>query len=173
MKNLILPILVVVLVGVGVFFYFMNRQKPETKVLAIQTVLVPSPTATDTPTPKTTPSPTPKPKPTPSRTPAPTPPPTVTPQQINEFIDRFAGQYAIDPNVVRHVALCESGFKPSAKNSVYAGLFQFNSSTWKNIRIKMGEDPDPALRYNAEEAVQTASYEISLHNGRIWPNCMP
>ena len=37
----------------------------------------------------------------------------------------------------------------------------------------MGEDPDISLRYNAEEAVQTAAYNLSINNAGIWPNCAP
>lgn len=164
MKDIILRFLFLILAGEIVTLYLMNGGSPKEKVLAESTVAtsIPSPILTETPSP--TPSATPK--PTPAKTLAPT-------QQINEFIDRFAGQYGVDPNVIRHIALCESGFNPGAINYVYKGLFQFRSSTWQNIRRKMGEDISADLRVNAEEAVQTAAYAISHGNISIWPHCNP
>lgn len=89
------------------------------------------------------------------------------------FIERFAGQYGVDPNVLRHVAVCESGFRADAINGPYAGLFQFNVNTWKNNRKLMGEDTNLDLRFNAEEATQTAAYLMSIGKRGIWPNCYP
>jgi soluble lytic murein transglycosylase-like protein len=116
---------------------------------------------------------TPTPKPTLIPSPTSVPQPKVNSQQIYEFTNRFGGQYGVDPNVLRHVALCESGFRPDAKNNIYAGLYQFDSRTWKTYREKMGEDTDPDLRFNGEEAVQTAAYAISLGKLHLWPNCKP
>jgi len=79
----------------------------------------------------------------------------------------------VDPNVIRHVALCESGFKPGARNYIYAGLFQYDVATWKTFRKKMGENSDTDLRYNAKEAVKTAAFTLSLGYSRLWPNCYP
>jgi len=136
-----------------------------------------TPTEIPTPTPSPSPTPTPKPTSTPTVTPTPTPlllpPPPATPEQILSFIERFAGQYAVDPNVLRHIAVCESGFNPLAVNGPYAGLYQFSSSAWQNNRIPMGEDSNPALRYSAEESVQTAAYIISIGKIYLWPNCQP
>jgi hypothetical protein len=89
------------------------------------------------------------------------------------FIESFAGQYAVSPHILRHIATCESGFNPSAIQGKYVGLFQFAANTWKNYRLKIGEDPDPDLRFNAEEAVQTAAFALSRGNTGIWPNCAP
>jgi hypothetical protein len=127
------------------------------------------------------PSPTPSPIPEPTETPSPTPVPTETPipqplfssEEIHGFIERFAGQYGVDPNVLRHLAVCESGFNPLAANLNYAGLFQFSPNTWIKYRQLMGEDVDTSLRFNAEEAVQTAAYAYSLGHAGIWPNCAP
>ncbi|QQS39467.1 transglycosylase SLT domain-containing protein [Candidatus Woesebacteria bacterium] len=99
--------------------------------------------------------------------------PSIKPEIIHGFIERFAGQYAVDPNVLRHIATCESGFRPEAINGNYAGLFQFSSNTWIKYRQLMGEDTDTTLRTNAEEAVQTGAYVLSIGRGDIWPNCNP
>lgn len=154
----------------------LNRpfQYQRVQVLAIQTtddLLSP----TSSPTPTLIPTLTPSPTLTPTLTPTPTaiPQPDFTSEQINGFIERFAGQYRVDPNVLRALAICESGFRAKAVNGSYWGLFQYNANTWKNNRVPMGEDPDISLRFNAEEATQTAAYMLSLGKGYAWPNCNP
>ncbi len=137
------------------------------------TVPSPSPSPTPTPTPIPTATPIPKPTTTPTPTITPVPQPQFSQEEIHGFMERFAGQYGIDVNVLRHIAVCESGFNPLAVNGPYAGLFQFNSTTWKNNRAPMGEDPNPDLRFNAEEATQTAAYLMSLGKFYLWPNCIP
>ncbi len=174
MKNFVLYFLLVILVGETVYLAA-HSSKSKEKVLAESTIaplLTPSllPLPSDTPTPTAVPTPKPTPKPA---TPTPVPQPTFSSQQIYEFTERFAGQYGVDPNVIRHIAICESGFKPNAKYIKYIGLFQFDAPTWKSLRLKMGEDPDPNLRANAEEAVQTAAYAISIGKRYLWPNCNP
>jgi len=161
---------VILLSGEAVYLHLI---RPKIDVLGEkeEIIVTPSPSPTDSPTPEPTPTPTPV--PTPKPTPTPVPQPTYSSQQINEFIDRFAAQYNVSPHILRHIALCESGFNPEALYVGYAGLYQFGPITWKNVRIKMGEDPDISLRYNAEEAVQTAAYNLSINNAGIWPNCAP
>jgi soluble lytic murein transglycosylase-like protein len=87
--------------------------------------------------------------------------------------NRFAGIYGVDANVIRHIAICESGFNPIAHNYIYAGLFQFSPDTWKAFRKKMGQKTDIDLRYNAEEAVKTTAYILSLKGYQNWPECYP
>lgn len=99
--------------------------------------------------------------------------PSFTSEQIYNLINSYSGKYGVDPNVIRHVALCESGFNPMAKNWIYGGLFQFSPTTWESWRRKMNQDTNTDLRYHAEEAIETATYAISLNKGSMWPNCMP
>jgi hypothetical protein len=175
MKNIILTVLLIILVGEGITLYMMNEDESKERVLAEETV-IPTITPTETPTiiPTITPTPTPKPTPTIQPSSYPTIQP-ISSQQINEYVNRYAGQYGVSPDVIRHVALCESGFNPLSRspNGLYTGLFQFSASAWVNYRGKMGEDTNADLRTNAEEAVQTAAYVISIGKGTIWPNCMP
>jgi soluble lytic murein transglycosylase-like protein len=183
MKTLLLYFLLLILIGEGITLFIMKREKPQDKILAVTTTSVVTSAPTATPTPLALPKPsaeegTPKPKPTPLATAHILPKPLAeeekfTSQQINEFIDRFASQYGVSPDVLRYIAICESGFNPSAKNYVYAGLYQFNATTWKNLRLKIGEDTNADLRFNAEEAVQTASYAVSIGDHAIWPHCYP
>ncbi|SRR3990172_4660369 len=136
---------------------------------------VPTRTPTLKPTLAVTLTPTANPSSTPTRVPTPSLvlQPQYTSEEIQGFIERFAGQYAVDPNALRHIADCESDFNPRAKNGDYLGLYQFSTNTWKNNRLLIGEDADPTLRLNAEEAVQTASFLLSIGKGGIWPNCLP
>lgn len=173
-KNFILRLLFIIVLAELVSIFILNR--PKTKVLSEATVLTPSPVLTDTPTPtaSATLTASPSARPTKKPTPTPIPQPKFTSEQINGFIDKFAApdQYNVDPNLIRHIALCESGFNPFAKDWIYAGLFQFGPITWQNIRTEMGEDKDTNLRFNAEEAVQTAAYVLHINDAGIWPNCV-
>jgi len=173
MKNFIIFFLLIILAGEAITLFSMKKGKPEEKVLSAVTTLAPA--FSPTPIPSTTPTPTlvPTPKPAPVKTPTPVPQPSYTSEQINGFIDKFAGQYGVDPNVIRHIAICESGFNPNAKNYIYTGLFQFGQITWQNIRVIMGENKDINLRLNAEDAVQTAVYAVSIGDHSIWPHCYP
>jgi hypothetical protein len=151
-----------------------NHRRAKAEVLSQQVQA----TTTPEPTPETTEEPTPKPTPKPSPTTTPTTVPTptpVAPEVIHGFIDRFAAQYDVKVDVLRHIAVCESGFNPSAvnRNHDYVGLYQFGPVTWKNNRVDMGEDPDPNLRFSAEESAQTAAFMLSIGRGGIWPNCLP
>ncbi len=105
-----------------------------------------------------------------------TPTPTYsaeTAQAVNEYIDKFSAEHGVDPNVIRHLAICESGFRTNAINLGYAGLFQFDSATWKRLRLEIGEDPNPDLRFSGKDAVQTVTYAISKNKSGLWPSCFP
>jgi len=158
---------------ISLFVLINNQQREKTLefILKPTPTLTPTPTPTSTPTPSPTPSPRPTPTPTMTPTPTPLPQPTYNSEQINVFIERFAGQYGVDPNLLRHIAVCESNFNPAAINGPYAGLYQFSLITWKNNRQLMSEETNTDLRFNAEEAVQTAAFIISIGRGSIWPNC--
>lgn len=134
-----------------------------------------APTATNTPIPTVAPTQTPTSAPTPTPT---LQPPTSTPVQTTNLYDLtniYAAQYGVDPNTLRYIIQCESGFNPAATspNGLYAGLFQFSAGTWTSYRNLLGKNSDPALRYAAEDAIQTGAYAYSLTHGSIWPNCTP
>ncbi|MFC1711869.1 transglycosylase SLT domain-containing protein [Patescibacteria group bacterium] len=139
----------------------------------------PSPSPTLTPKPSPTLSPTLKPTavPTPVPTPIPSPSPSKQPvfssEEINSFIDQYAREYSVDPNILRHIAVCESGFNPLAENLYYAGLYQFSANTWSKYQILLNEDTNPDLRFNAKAAVKTAAYVLSINQEYIWPSCVP
>jgi len=119
-----------------------------------------SPSATSTPKPriKVTPKPTPTIEP---------------PEKVNKLVDKYSIEYGLDPNVVRHLGLCESGFRSNATNGKYVGLFQYDTQTWSRIRTEMGLSTDPDLRYSAEEMIKTTSYALAKGKTKLWPHCVP
>ncbi|MFC1626805.1 transglycosylase family protein [Patescibacteria group bacterium] len=130
------------------------------------------PTPTNTPT--NTPTPTPTPSPTPTSTPTPTPMPTPVPisaSEMDTWFEQYSSTFNIDLNQLRKIAVCESGYNTNATNGPYAGLFQFSDPTWQSTRRAMGHDPNPDLRFNAEEAIKTAAWKIANGGIGAWPNC--
>ncbi len=169
----------VFLIGVILGYEFTERTQEARKdaVLseASEFAIEPTLSPTDIPTPTLVASPTLHPTLVPTLRPTTTPIsyPSVSSTQIHSFIERFSAQYGVDPNVLRHIAICESEFNPRAVNGPYAGLYQFSGNTWKSHRILMGEDTNSDLRFNAEEAVQTAAFVLSSGRKDLWPNCYP
>ena len=171
--------LLVAIIAAIVIMVNQFSKKPEEKVLGLispTVVLTPTtepsvivPSASPSAEPMATPSammiaeeimatptatPTKKPTLTPTKV-APTPTASLS-VEVSGFVDRFSAQYGVDPNVIRYVAICESGYRSNAANGPYVGLFQFGAETWKNVRKEMGEETAPDLRYSAEESIQTA-----------------
>ncbi len=137
----------------------------------------PTPLPTFTPTPTSTPTPTPTPTntPTPTMTPTPTiyiPPPA--PGEIDGYFKKYAGEYSVDENLMRKIAACESGYNTTSHNTTYdyAGMYQFSRDTWISTRGQMSDDPNPDLRFNAEQAIKTAAFKISRGGQNAWRNCL-
>jgi soluble lytic murein transglycosylase-like protein len=179
MRRAFTSFLLLILVVELVTLYEMNRSKSHTDILAetieatitpvasLAATSIPTPTPTPVPTPEVTLVPTSSPKPTPSQSPK-----TVySSEQINIFIDRFSGMYGVNPHLVRKIAICESGFNTYAVNGGYAGLFQFGTGSWSSTRRLLGKSGAPELRFNPEEAIQTAAFALSLGKAGLWPNC--
>lgn len=150
----------IVILGVEALYFQPSFVKSKDVALPTAQAATPSPEPFNTPTIKPS---IPKPSPSPS---------PMSHQEVNELISKYASQYGLDPNVMRHMALCESGFKSNAKNGPYIGLFQFDVITWKNIRRELNLNTDPALRYSAEESIKTAFYALSKGKTKLWPNCV-
>lgn len=94
-----------------------------------------------------------------------------SPQQLALLFAKYSHEYAVDKQILERVAWCESSFNPEAVNGPYGGLYQFITSTWISSRQAMGLDINPALRFNPEEAIRTASYKISRDGLGAWPVC--
>jgi len=98
-------------------------------------------------------------------------PPSVPASNYDQLFQQYAEQYGISSQMLKDIAHCESGFNENAINGVYGGMFQFVSSTWRSNRLAMGLDPDPNLRFNAEEAIKTAAFKMSRDGYGAWPAC--
>ena len=117
---------------------------------------------TETPVPSVTPRPTSTMTPTPNR---------ISAGDLEAFFTKYAGKESVDRELLKKIAVCESGFNPAARNGIYGGLFQFSENSWQNLRRIMNLNTDPKLRFNAEEAVKTAAYKLALNGRAAWPNC--
>ena len=114
--------------------------------------------------------------PVPSATPRPSATVTPTPNKISAgdleaFFSKYADKESVDRELLKKIAVCESGFNPAARNGIYGGLFQFSENSWQSLRRIMNLDTNPALRFNAEEAIKTAAYKLALNGRAAWPNC--
>lgn len=108
----------------------------------------------------------------PSVAPTTTPQPQAVPTEVLALIDKYSAEYGVDRNAMIVIAKCESGFDPAALGSgIYGGLYQFITGTWVSNRNAMGLDPNPDLRFNAEEAVKTAAFKMSRDGFGAWPVC--
>ncbi len=113
-----------------------------------------------------TPTPTPAPPPLP-----PPPPPMATPSEIDEWFRKYSGEYRVGEDILRKIAVCESGYNSLATNGIYVGMFQFSPGAWTSARSRMGQNTDLGLRLNAEESIKTAAFKISVDGTGAWPNC--
>ena len=86
-------------------------------------------------------------------------------------MEKYAKKESVDRELLKNIARCESRFNTNAVNGPYAGLFQFSTGSWISARNVMNENPDPNLRFNAEEAIKTAAFKIARGHTGIWPNC--
>lgn len=175
------PRLIIIAIGIisAVGFYLYSR--PHTRVLGISTqvpfIVTHTPTPSSTPTPTLTPTPTITPSPTSTPSPTYTPTPTNTPtplpkSQYENYFEQYSNQYAVDINVLKKIAHCESGMGPGAQNGPYGGMFQYTEVTWKSIRMQMGADPNPALRFGIKESIETAAFHISREGTKPWQGCV-
>ncbi|PIS09704.1 hypothetical protein COT75_00755 [Candidatus Beckwithbacteria bacterium CG10_big_fil_rev_8_21_14_0_10_34_10] len=150
-------------------------EKQEQKGIEISYNQLPNPSVLIPPSPSPSPSPIPTPKPSPSPLPSPSPSPEPkiypTSQELDSSFAKYATEYRLDLNILRQLASCESGFNTYAVNNPYAGLYQFNSTSWINTRKRMGLNPDPDLRFNWEESIKTAAFKISQDGLGSWPSC--
>jgi len=177
-RKIVLISLPILLISIIIYFKFSGNlinQPPLSPLPASNPS--PNPSPSPTPSPSPSPSPTPSPSPSPTPPPAPTPPssplPSFNPEEIHGFINKYSDEYNLDPNLLRHIAICESGFNPLAETLNYSGLYQFSPNTWIKYRNLLNQDPDTDLRLNAKAAVKTAAYVLSVGDSHIWPSCMP
>lgn len=87
--------------------------------------------------------------------------------------DQYSAQFGVDKTVLKKIAWCESHYNAGSqsKSGAYGGMYQFSASTWASTRQAMGADPNPDLRFDANEAILTAAFKIAAGGIRAWPVC--
>ena len=163
-----------ILLAVVMYFQVASTPQVVTKVSTIITPTVtPIPTFTPMPTPTATPTLTLTPTPLPTNTPTPFPTNTPVPAgNYESYFEQYSNQYGADKDLLKRIAICESGINPSATNGIYGGIFQFASQTWVTTRNEMGLDSNQDLRFNAEESIKTAAFKISRGGVNAWRGCL-
>lgn len=162
-------------------FLIINTWATTRNTAAYTQAAIPSPTATNTPTLTIAPTITPTLSPTPTfaikpkTTATPTPMSAVqssSPQtNFDELFAKYGAQYGVDPEKLKSIASCESGFDPNQVTGIYGGLFQFSSVAWSEARARIGMDGTDSLRFNAEESIRTAAHEIQYKGTSGWSDC--
>lgn len=183
--NILISLVIVALVVIlSVISGYFPRNK-QTVVLGesitqenkLATTSLPEETETPLPTtPTPTSTPTIEPMPTITATPTPVPQPTETPTisapaDLEPLFESVANQYGVDKNLLKKIAKCESNFNSTAKNGAYGGMYQYTESRWIENRNIMGLDPNPELRFNAEESMKTAAFFMVRGGISMWPSC--
>lgn len=125
-----------------------------------------SPTPTSAPIQTAIPTTTPQ----PTATPVPLPK-IIAPAELEPFFAKYAAEYGVDANLLKRIAKCEAHFNSQSDTGTYAGMYQFMAGTWISARGRMGMDPNPDLRKNAEESIRTAAFMIANGQKGAWPNC--
>jgi len=120
----------------------------------------------------------PSPIPTVVPTPKPSPKPVVAAVQLpahelDSLFQKYGAEYGVSWEKLKAIAKCESNFNAGvvSKNGLYGGMYQYVASTWVGTRKQMGLDPNPELRFNAEEAIRTTAWKISQGGIGAWPVC--
>jgi hypothetical protein len=146
----------------------------------LATVVEASPTPDPSSSPSPTATPDTKPTPAPIATPSPIPKLAVTPApsplraaagEMDTWFNEFAASESVSVELLRKIAVCESGYNQFSRNGIYGGMFQFSSSTWQSTRRAMNVDPNPDLRFDAREAIRSAAFRLATLGSAAWPNC--
>ncbi len=95
----------------------------------------------------------------------------LTPENLEILFEKYSQEYNIDKQLLKKIGQCESGFNPKAINGPYGGMYQYLATTWVSQRKAMDLAVDEILRFNAEEAIRTAAFQISRQGTGAWPTC--
>jgi hypothetical protein len=91
--------------------------------------------------------------------------------QYEAWFEQYGSQFGVEPELLKKIAYCESHYNPGAQNGPYGGMYQYLDSTWQATRNLMGLDPDPNLRFDAEQSIMTSAFKIKAGGIRAWPVC--
>lgn len=92
---------------------------------------------------------------------------------MDALFTKYAQEYKVDREQLKRIAVCESKLNINALNKAhgYGGLYQFSVATWKSYRKMISQDVNPDLRFDPEEAIETAAWMLSTGRATAWPNC--
>lgn len=85
---------------------------------------------------------------------------------VRGYIQEYAAEFGVDPNLLDRIARCESGYRSNARNrnSTASGVFQFIRGTWNTtIEGQAGMSP-----FDARANVRAAARKISEGGLRAW-----
>lgn len=93
--------------------------------------------------------------------------------ELDALFQKYGTEYGVSWEKLKAIAKCESNFNAAviSKNGLYGGMYQYVASTWSGTRKQMGLDPNPDLRFNAEEAIRTTAFKIANGGIGAWPVC--
>lgn len=160
----ILLVLIVALI-LNQKFLFPEKVSEDNQSVVPNITLASSAPESPTPSPKILASPSPKP------TLKPIPTPTAKTTNLDDLFAKYGSKYGVDVGLLKKIAGCESGFDPNQVTGDYAGLFQFGSQAWIDARGRIGLDNNQILRFNAEESIKTAAFEINYKGTSGWSDC--
>jgi soluble lytic murein transglycosylase-like protein len=76
-----------------------------------------------------------------------TPPPTKKEDAYNALIEKYSGDYALDPSLIRSIIATESGFNAKATSPKGArGLMQLMPATAQRLGVRNSFDPEQNIR---------------------------
>lgn len=86
------------------------------------------------------------------------------------IVERYATKYSVNPDFIDCILFRESSYRTDATNgsSTASGMGQFLLGTWKWMRGLMHDDPNPALRFDAEESIETLAWAVSKGYANHW-----
>lgn len=161
----IVSLIILVMIGMILIRLFNDKQKDNTNV---ENTITPAFSWDNIIIITETPIPTPTKKPTPTPTITPTPIPVGA---LEDLFTKYSREQSVDRELLKRIALCESGLNPNASYGTYGGLFQFSESSWIVTRQSMNLSINPSLRFNPEEAIKTAAFKLAIGGRNAWPNC--
>jgi soluble lytic murein transglycosylase-like protein len=99
--------------------------------------------------------------------------PVAAPEHLEGWFQEYGQAFNVDPEKLKRMANCESHYNPGAVSAsgAYGGMFQYSASTWDSTRKAMGADPNPDLRFDAQQSILTTAWKISVGGIGAWPVC--
>jgi hypothetical protein len=99
--------------------------------------------------------------------------PVLAPEHMEGWFQEYGQAFNVEPDKLKRMANCESHFNSGVVSSsgAYGGMYQYSASTWASTRNAMGADPNPDLRFDAQQSILTTAWKISVGGIGAWPVC--